>query len=85
LVQEWQGFAERQAQRYVPAPPDPARVVLQESACHRLRVLHVDNLPPPQLNSGVHYGLQLGVTMFDQHAGQFYGSTFWSLVEPLQG
>lgn len=85
LVQEWQGFAERQAQRYVPALPNPARAALQESACHRLRVLHVDNLPPPQLSSGVQYGLQLGVTLFDQDVGQYYGSTCWSLVEPLQG
>lgn len=84
-MQEWQGFAERQAQRYVPAPPNPARAVLQESACHRLRVLHVDNLPPPQLSSGVEYGLQLGVTLFDQDVGQYYGSTCWSQVEALQG
>lgn len=85
LVQEWQGFAERQAQRYVPAPPNPASAVLQESTCHRLRVLHVDNLPPPQLDSGILYGLQLGVTLFDHAVGQYYGSTCWSLVELLQG
>lgn len=84
-MQEWQAFAGRQAQRYVPAPPSPSRRVLQESVCYRLRVLHVDNLPPPQLSSGVKYGLQLGVTLFDSTAGAFFGSTCYSLVEPLQG
>lgn len=84
-MQEWQGFATRQAQRYVPAPHDPNRRTLQDSACYRLRVLHVDNLPPPQLSSGVQFRLQLGVTLFDEAAGQHYGSTCYSLVEPLLG
>jgi hypothetical protein len=87
LVQEWQGFAARQARRYVPAPPNPSRRkrLLQDSACYRLRVLHVCNLPAPQQSSGVKYGLQLGVTLFDEAVGQHYGSTCYSLVEPLQG
>lgn len=87
LVQEWQGFAARQAQRYVPAPPNPSRRqrLLQDSACYRLRLLHVDNLPAPHQSSGVKYGLQLGVTLFDEAVGQHYGSTCYSLIEHLQG
>jgi len=56
----------------------------QESVCYRLRVLQVDNLPPPQLSSGASYGLQLGVSFFDETLGQFYGNTCYSLDENLQ-
>jgi hypothetical protein len=45
----------------------------------------VDNLPAPHQSSGVKYGLQLGVTLFDEAVGQHYGSTCYSLTESLQG
>lgn len=85
LVQEWRAFTCRQAARHVPAPLSASRRVLQESVCYRLRMLHVDNLPPPHLSSGVQFGLQLGVSLFDSAAGAYFGSTCYSLVEPLQG
>lgn len=47
-------------------------------------MLHVDGLPPPQLSSGTLYGLQLGVSLYDEAVGQCYGSTCYSMVEPLQ-
>lgn len=81
-VLQWRSFALRQVQRYVPALPDPSRRAVHESVCYRLRVLHVDNLPP--LSYGVQYGLQLGVTLFDASLGQPYGSTCCSVVKDLQ-
>jgi nephrocystin-4 len=46
-------------------------------------VLHIDNVPAPQ-HSGMLYGLQLGVNLYDEALGQFYGNTCYSMVEPLQ-
>jgi hypothetical protein len=84
LIQEWQGFASCQVQRHVPAPPSANRRILPQSVCYRLRVLRVDNVPAPQHTSGIQYGLQLGVTLYDEALGQFYGNTCYSMVEPLQ-
>lgn len=53
--------------------------MLPESTCYRLRVQNVSNLPPlSQVTAGVSYELQLGVSLYDESLGVFYGNTCYS-------
>lgn len=89
LVQEWSAFAARQAARYVRAPPSAGRRRLPQPVCYRLRILGVSGVPQPQCGSSSQgaasqcYELQLGVSLFDESLGVFYGSTVLSAAEPL--
>lgn len=69
---------ERQAARSVPLPPaKKGRRTMAESIGYRLRLLHITGLPVYAME-GRTFDLRIGVTMFDQATGQFYGNTCYS-------
>eukprot|EP00878_Enallax_costatus_P044973 GHUV01053787.1.p1 GENE.GHUV01053787.1~~GHUV01053787.1.p1 ORF type:complete len:157 (+),score=39.87 GHUV01053787.1:105-575(+) len=80
----WKQFSVRQAKRYVPAPARASRRAVPESACYRIRIQSVSNLPP--INQACYdatYELQLGVSLYDEALGAFYGNTCYSPSDVL--
>lgn len=104
LLEDWRCFAGRQVERYVPAPPNPARLVKPQSQPYRIRVHCVKGLPTslPSSSSngsssprkgaaaaaaaaaalpgtpGSSYEFELGVSLYDESLGAFYGATCYS-------
>jgi nephrocystin-4 len=56
--------------------------LLAESACYRLRIHSISNLSQllarRNADSDSNFELQLGISLFDEAAGAFYGSTCYS-------
>jgi hypothetical protein len=77
-VQHWHQFTSKQLQRYVPAPTGPALHLLSESTCYRLRVMAVSGLPLLSPPSETFCQVQLGVSLYNEALGTFYGNTCYS-------
>lgn len=77
-VAAWAAFTRRQLDRYLPAPADARRHCLPHSRSYRLRVMHISGLP-----RGAHEGraFELGVSLYDETLGTFYGCTTYSLPD----
>lgn len=78
-LEAWAQFIKKQCERYVPAPFNPTRRTLPETQGYRLRILRVSELPNQALLSGSTYEFQLGISLYDENLGAFYGSTCYSL------
>lgn len=77
-VRMWAEFTSRQRKRHVPIPPDPNRRVLPASQGYRLRVLRVSDLPVHTTFDGRTFEFMLGVSLYDEAYGTFYGNTVYS-------
>ena len=77
----WSQFALKQKQRYVPIPPDANRRVLPETQGYRLRVLKISDLPLHTTFDGRTFEFQLGVSLYDEAYGTFYGNTVYSMSD----
>jgi nephrocystin-4 len=87
-VQAWCQFAERQAKRYMRPPPSSSNQqrLLPEPTCYRLRISSISNLPQllARTNGGSsssNFELRLGVSLYDEAAGAFYGNTCYSQAD----
>lgn len=83
-VLRWHQFASRQAQRYVPPPASPSLHLSSESTCYRLRILSVSGLPLLSPVTGTFCEVQLGVSLYHEALGTFYGNTCYSQLDPPQ-
>ncbi|GIL84279.1 hypothetical protein Vretimale_15928 [Volvox reticuliferus] len=80
LVQ-WAEFTSRQKHRYAPIPPDANRRALPETQGYRLRILKVSDMPINTTFDGRTFEFQLGVSLYDEAYGTFYGNTCYSMAD----
>ncbi|GLC73822.1 hypothetical protein PLESTF_001424700 [Pleodorina starrii] len=78
---QWAEFAARQKQRYAPIPPDANRRALLETQGYRLRILKVSDMPINTTFDGRTFEFQLGVSLYDEAYGTFYGNTCYSMSD----
>eukprot|EP00887_Chlorella_sp_A99_P001170 scaffold14.g1170.t1 len=77
---QWERFALAQAARHAPHPhPDGPAPGAVRPACYRVRLCHLDGLPLFQA-AAANFELWVGLTLFDEAAGCFFGRTLRGLA-----